>query len=206
MRERHLIDGFKGATGLIIFIMLASFGRWESSTCWVYLALHGSYGIFWVVKSRIFGDKNWDRFCTIKRGVLIFTGLLGYWVAPFLLMSSAREASPAYLAGCVALYAFGVFLHFVSDMQKWMWLQLRPGELLDQGLWARTRNPNYFGELMIYSSFAALSLHGLPWLIFSMIVIGEWIPNLLRKDRSLARYSKFVEYKKKSGLIFPKIS
>jgi hypothetical protein len=51
----------------------------------------------------------------------------------------------------------GVFLHYVSDAQKFFVLQLRKGVVQD-GLFARTRNPNYLGEVPIYGGFAVASL------------------------------------------------
>ena len=52
----------------------------------------------------------------------------------------------------------GVFLHYVSDAQKFFVLQLRKG-LIQDGLFARTRNPNYLGEILIYGGFAVASYH-----------------------------------------------
>ena len=114
------------------------------------------------------------------------------------------QAPPWYLGLCISLYTFGVFLHFASDMQKYMWLKLRPGELLTEGLWARVRNPNYFGELLIYLGFGA-ARHALAAgpaaRGYSCSVY--WLPNMRRKDASLARYPEFAEYKRRSKLFIP---
>ncbi len=110
-----------------------------------------------------------------------------------------------YLGLCVAIYAVGVFLHFSADMQKHMWLQLRPGHLLTEGLWAKNRNPNYFGELLIYAGFGLLAMHWLPMVILAAWVIFYWWPNMREKDRSLSRYPGFAEYKKRSALFIPGI-
>ena len=77
--------------------------------------------------------------------------------------------------------------------------------LLDGGLWARTRNPNYLGELCIYLSFALLSLHWLPFVFFGSVIAVEWVPNMRRKDKSLSRYADFAAYASRSGLLFPKL-
>jgi steroid 5-alpha reductase family enzyme len=60
-------------------------------------------------------------------------------------------------------------------MQKSVSLQLKPGHLITTGLWKRTRNPNYFGEFLIYSSWNLISAA-----IFGSVIICEWIPNMLR--------------------------
>ena len=205
LRERHVIDTFKGVTALFVLATMAVTGRLTSLTCWIYLAIHGTYGVLWMLKSRIFGDKTWEKRCTPRRFVMLVGGLSAYWAAPVLLALSYREAPPALLAIAVSLFGFGVFLHFASDMQKHMWLELKKGHLLQTGLWSRTRNPNYLGELCIYLSFAMLSLHWLPFVFFGSVIAVEWIPNMLRKEKSLSRYAAFGPYRMRSGLLFPKL-
>jgi steroid 5-alpha reductase family enzyme len=96
-----------------------------------------------------------------------------------------------------------VWLHFGSDMQKHMHLQLRPGTLLHDGLWAGNRNPNYLGELLIYASFCLLAQHWAPMAVLGLAVFAIWLPNMIKKDRSLARYPEFAEWKARSCLIIP---
>jgi steroid 5-alpha reductase family enzyme len=204
LRERHVIDAFKGATAPVVLALMGAYDAWERPTAWLYLALHGVYGVLWVIKSRVFGDASWERPLTPRRGLKLVAGLAAYWAAPWLLMSSGREAPAAALGAWVALGVFGVFQHFAADMQKHTTLRLRPGVLLTEGLWARTRNPNYLGELCIYAAFAGLSQHPLPWALFGAIILAEWVPNMRRKDASLARYPAFAEYKARTGLLLPR--
>ena len=90
-------------------------------------------------------------------------------------------------------------------MQKHVSLALRPGTLFTGGLWARVRNPNYLGELLIYLSFAALAQHWAPFVILALIFAVEWAPNMIRKDRSLARYAGFTEWRARSGILLPRL-
>ena len=87
-------------------------------------------------------------------------------------------------------------------MQKHMKLSLAPG-LITDGLWSRVRNPNYLGELLIYAGFSALAMHWAPFVVLALFVAVIWIPNMLRKDKSLSRYPKFAEWKKRSWLFIP---
>lgn len=203
MRQKFFIDSHKAATGLFVLFLMAVYDQWHNPTAWLYLALHGTYGILWVLKSEFFPDKSWDRRATWQLALITWGGLTLYWIAPWLLTSRGVQASPWYLGLCTSTYAFGVFLHFTSDMQKHMWLRLRPGELLKEGLWARLRNPNYFGELLIYLSFGLLAMHWLPVVVLAAFVLAYWMPNMLRKDASLARYPDFAEYKQRSRLFIP---
>ncbi len=113
------------------------------------------------------------------------------------------QAPPWYLGLCIAIYAVGVFWHFASDMQKTMFLKLKPEHLMTDGLWSRLRNPNYFGELLIYLGFGLLALHWAPLIVILLFVLIVWLPNMRRKDRSLARYPDFASYKARSKLFLP---
>jgi protein-S-isoprenylcysteine O-methyltransferase Ste14 len=92
----------------------------------------------------------------------------------------------------------------ISDAQKYYTLQLKPG-LIQAGLFSRTRNPNYLGEILIYLAYAMMSLHWLPYLVLSAWVFGFFLRNMLAKDKSLSRYPQHSEYRKKTGLLLPKL-
>jgi protein-S-isoprenylcysteine O-methyltransferase Ste14 len=203
VKQKHFIDSHKAVTGLFVLALMALYDQWQNPTAWVYLALHGTYGILWVLKSRLFPDKTWEQPATWRYAFIAWGGLTVYWVAPWLLTSRGVQAPPWYLGMCISVYAFGVFLHFASDMQKYMWLRLEPGKLLTEGLWSRVRNPNYFGELLIYLGFGLLAMHWLPILLLAAFVLVYWLPNMRRKDRSLARYPEFAAYKSRSKLLVP---
>ncbi|HET6150864.1 MAG TPA: DUF1295 domain-containing protein [Polyangia bacterium] len=202
-RERHVIDAFKIATGPYVLACMAAFHRWGSSAAWLYLGLHGTYGVLWVAKSRIFPDRGWERPLRPGRAAVLVLGLASYWLAPTLLLARGREAPPPLLGACVAMFGVGVFLHFAADMQKHVELALRPGQLFTGGLWRRVRNPNYLGELLIYSSFAALSQRLAPFVVLAVAFAIEWLPNMRRKDRSLARFPEFAAYRARTALLVP---
>jgi steroid 5-alpha reductase family enzyme len=130
--------------------------------------------------------------------------LAGDYVAPYLLISRHVTLTPSLIALVLAVYIFGIFLHYVSDAQKYYTLQNKK-RLIEEGLFKHTRNPNYLGEIMIYAAYAAMSMHWLPFLILGAWVFGFFVRNMLAKDKSLSRHPQFAEYKKKTGLLFPKI-
>jgi steroid 5-alpha reductase family enzyme len=51
----------------------------------------------------------------------------------------------------------------------------------EDGLFTRTRNPNYLGEILIYVSFAILSMHWIPFVVLGAWVFGFFARNMLRK-------------------------
>ena len=215
MKQKHFIDSHKGATCLWVLGLMWYYNNWNDTTAWVYLGLHGTYGILWILKSLTFGDKQWEQPTGIVYALMIWGSLSLYWIAPWMIISDTRilpmnfisttNTIPAwYLGLSITLYTFGVFFHFASDMQKHITLSLRKG-LITEGLWARTRNPNYFGELLIYLGFSMLAMDWIPLLALGAFVLFFWLPNMIRKDKSLSRYPEFAEYKKRSGMIIPYI-
>ena len=209
MKYKFYIDTHKGATFFYILSLIYFFNAFDNILAMVYLAIHGSYGFFWVLKSRIFPDKTWEVKVPLYYGFVIWFGLSLYWIAPWIIISetfydiNTESNINIIIVSSILLYAFGVFLHFTSDMQKFTQLKSKPGQLIDDGLFRLCRNINYFGELLIYSSFALLSMHWIPWVVLLLFFILVWAPNMLRKDKSLAKYDNFEDYKKGSKLFIP---
>jgi protein-S-isoprenylcysteine O-methyltransferase Ste14 len=203
MKQKQFIDSHKGVTALAIVTMMAIYRQWDNPTAWVYFGLHGTYGLLWVLKSRIFPDRSWEAETSLGYGLAIWGGLTLYWIAPWLLTSRGVHA-PAWLLGMtVSLHTWGVFLHYAADMQKHTALKLRPGKLITDGLMARTRNINYFGELLVYVAYALLALHWIPFLVLGLYLAIIWIPYMLRKERSLALKDGYKAYRKQSKFFLP---
>ena len=202
MKQKHFIDSAKGITFLIVLLLMAVYDQWANPTAWIYLALHGTYGLLWVLKSRFFPDRRWEQRTGWGYALVIWFGLSLYWIAPWLLTSQGVEAPSWYLGLCASLYAFGAFFHFSADMQKHTALKLRPG-LITDGLFSLCRNPNYLGELLIYLGFGLLAMHWLPLVVIGLFIAVVWVPNMRRKDRSLSRYPGFEAYKKRTKLFIP---
>ena len=204
MKQKHFIDSHKGATLVAVLGLMAYYDQWENRTLWLYLATHGLYGLLWIHKSISFGDKQWEQPTGIGYGLVIWVGLSLYWIAPWLIASRGFEAPPWVMGLAVGMFGLGVFYHFASDMQKHTQLALKRG-LITTGLWSRTRNPNYFGEFLIYAGFSALAVHWAPFAALAIFISAVWVPNMLRKDKSISRYPEFAEYKKRTGLFFPRL-
>lgn len=138
------------------------------------------------------------------RELVSFFVLSLYFLVPWLLVSSnAGTPEPWFVGLCVALTVFGVFWVFTSDMQKTTSPRLQPGVLITDGLWGIVRNPNYFGELLVYLGFVLLPWHWAPPLVLLFVVATEWLPRMRRKDRSLARYAAFAAYERRTKLLIP---
>lgn len=204
MKVATYINAHKILVVPIILGMMWFYQNW-STEAFIYLSIHGTYSLLWLIKHALYPDRRFDEKVPVGIGVVfIFLPLAGYYVAPYLLISR-HLTIPSYLIGLVLfLYIMGVFLHYVSDAQKYYTLQAKRG-LIQEGIFSRTRNPNYLGEILIYTSYAIMSLHWLPFLILAGWVFGFFVRNMLAKDTSLSRYQEFAEYKKRTGLVLPKL-
>ena len=203
MKIKHAINLHKGLTFLFVLGLMVAYQNFTIGP-WVYLALHGSYGFMWLLKDRIYPDKQWEEEMPIAMGAIVFLLLGLYWVAPFILISSGSEPSPPLIAAAISTNLFGVLLHYTSDAQKYYTLKYKSG-LITEGFFARSRNTNYLGEILIYLGFAMLAQHWLPFVILGGFVAGVFVPNMRKKDKSLSRYPEFEEYQANSGLLLPKL-
>jgi len=203
MKLKYPVNLHKGMTAPVVLGLMFYFQNFSTSA-WVYLGLHGSYGVMWLLKDRIFPDKQWEENVTRFYAIFVFVVLGFYWIAPFILISNGI-VTPSHLVGIsVSLCMIGVMLHFGSDAQKYFTLKYKKG-LITDGFFSRSRNINYLGELMIYSGFALLTARWVGFLGIVLFFIGAFIPNMFKKDKSLSRYLEFGAYKKKSGLLIPRM-
>ena len=204
MKLNQIINLHKGLTPFFVLGLMSYYENF-SLPAWVYLSLHGTYGILWLLKEKIFPDPYFKEEINILTSVTGFIFLGFYWVAPFILISSDKIVPNPIIALSISLNIFGVFLHFASDAQKYFTLKVNK-KLIDDGFFKNIRNTNYLGETLIYLSFATLSMSYIPFIILSVFFFIVFLPRMLKKDISLAKYDNFEIYKKKSGLIFPKLN
>jgi protein-S-isoprenylcysteine O-methyltransferase Ste14 len=201
-----VINVLKGATVFFIAALMLAYRNF-STAAWVYLALHGTYGLCWLLKHLAFPDPLWERRITFGGAFMSVALVLGpYWLFPFLLVSDVLGPRPGpslpLIALCIGLHTLGVAIMLSADCQKYFTLRVRRG-LIDDGMFRYTRNPNYLGEMMIYGSYALLVGHWIPWAVLAWVWIGIFLPNMLNKDASLSRYPGWAAYKARSGLLLP---
>jgi len=202
-----VINFQKGAT----FVFLGLLMWWYENTstaAWVYLALHGSYGLVWLLKDAHFPDPGWQNKVTIGGGLVAFFGVLfWYWVIGWLLISQPQTPTyplpgPIWLALCISLCVLGCVIMIAADAQKFYTLKYRKG-LISEGIYRRVRHPNYLGEIMIYGSFGLLAWHWLAAVILVAVWLLVFAPNMVAKEQSLSRYPEWQDYKKRSGWLLP---
>ena len=116
------------------------------------------------------------------------------------------------------VFTLGIWLHHTSDAQKYFVLRARKG-LITDGLFSMCRNPNYFGEMLIYGSYVGKTGSNLmpkisspisafswehpfwwwPALMQAIVWIFLFYPSWLAKEKSMSRYPEWAEYTSRSG-------
>jgi protein-S-isoprenylcysteine O-methyltransferase Ste14 len=196
-----LIDGCKGAT-LPVMLWLMWWTKNYSTTATLVTALHGSYGLLWCLKSKIFPDPQWNRKVTVLSAIVTCSWLVGYWGAGFLVIAGQLQLSPLRHGTAIMMYVFGVVLMMCADTQKYFMLSLRRG-LIVEGWFRRCRNTNYLGEMLLYASFAVLAQSLLYWTFLLATWTHVFLINIYWKELSLMRKEGWEQYSRTSSLLLP---
>ena len=167
-----------------------------------------------------------ERFDAIKpsftRFLMAWT-LQGLWV--FLTLAAAlgamTSAQPAPLGlvgfGGLAVWAVGFAIEVVSDRQKRAFRQdsANAGRFITTGLWAWSRHPNYFGEVVLWLGIALIAVPSLsgwqyvalisPLFVFLLITRVSGIPPLeARAEERWGDEPEFVAYKARTQVLIPR--
>ncbi|AXG76984.1 DUF1295 domain-containing protein [Streptomyces paludis] len=119
---------------------------------------------------------------------------------------------PVAYAGC-ALWAVGLFFEAVGDRQlaRFTADPANRGRLMDRGLWAWTRHPNYFGDFCVWWGLFLIVCDGgdpavaaatvVAPLVMSFLLIGGSGKRLL--ERHMADRPGFAAYTERTSGFFP---
>jgi len=114
----------------------------------------------------------------------------------------------------IVLFIIGFIFESVSDAQlkRFKSNPNNKGKIMDKGLWAYTRHPNYFGDFMIWMSYFVIMFHSFD-LHYAFAIIGtlmmgyllrfvSGVPLLEKRYQDNALYQ---EYAKHTPIFFPKL-
>ena len=227
-------EKFYDLTGSLTFISVTSiayFSLDNPSTIDTILYLYvivwaGRLGIF--LFRRIIKDGKDERFDKAKKKFFWF---LQYWMgqaawvvftagASILAILSPVEAELEVIAFIgIFLWWSGFLIEVISDYQKRKFRETSDPktEFISTGLWARSRHPNYFGEITLWVGMAVISLSSLsgveyvtaivsPVFVYFLLVKLEGVPMLERiADERYGELSDYQEYKANTPVLMMKI-
>ena len=191
----------------------------DSEAMWTYSVMHGSYGLLWFLKHCAFPDATFDRYQTVGSAVFLCV-LLGAYCVPAYLLSTGQcyhfdevleqweEPSKLRRYGSMLIYIFGISLTLAADCQKTTTLKyvIKRPYLINSGLFAYTRNPNYFGEILLYSSFATLTNHWLSYMtVIALPCLTIFPARMWLKEMSFRKKPGWTEYETRSNILVPRI-
>ena len=183
------------------------FDNW-SLGAWIYLALHGNYGLVWLIKDRTFPDIGFTRPTTQFSALVPWITVLGpyYLIGYWLIGGGEAQRNPSYerIFVAIQLYCLGVVFMVLTDAQKYLVLRERRG-LITHCMTGWGRNMNYVGEMMLYSSFGVLCQRTEVWLIFAYVWGIIFTMRMSLKEYSLSKKPDWPDYKAKTWFYFPKL-
>lgn len=137
----------------------------------------------------------------------VFLGMLPFWV-----VANHGERALNWLDGLAFIAGISaVTIQLISDRQLHQFLATRkPGQIIDSGMWGWSRHPNYFGELLFWTSLALFGLAAYPegwyWLILgavAMLAMFLFASIPMMEERSLERRPEYQRIINRVSMLIP---
>lgn len=170
---------------------------------------HGEDGRYAAWRRRFGRHWWWWSFFQVfmMQGVTVWLWSIGLIGA----VAAGAQALGWQHALAVVLFAVGFYFQAVADLQLERFKARRTDRsmVLDTGLWALTRHPNYFGEAVVWWSFAALGLvHPWGWVALACPIYVTWFMSAgsatPMQDRYLAKTKPaYADYMARVPTFFP---
>ncbi|MDQ8200748.1 DUF1295 domain-containing protein [Pelagicoccus enzymogenes] len=210
---------------LLAYLTAASQG--PRSTLLLALILIWAGRLGWFLFSRIHKSGKDGRFDAMKPSFIRFGAawtLQGLWITFTAAAGLASIASPrapeldgfAIAGGLVWLAGFSV--EAIADWQKKRFKSdpKNEGRFIQEGLWSRSRHPNYFGEIVLWSGIALIAFpslegweHGTllsPVFVAILLCKVSGIPLLEeRSDKKWGGQEDYENYKRNTPMLVPKL-
>ena len=199
------LDARSVILGLMVFIWALRLGSF------LFMRIHkaGKDGRFDVIKN------CFVRFLAAwtLQGLWITFTAAAAWTA---IASNYKEPLGWYAAIGILLWLVGIAIEVVADRQKSQF-KANPenkDKFIRIGLWSRSRHPNYFGEILLWSGVAVITipvLQGWQWIVLSspifvtLLLTGvSGIPLLeKRSDDKWGGQDEYEAYKKSTPVLVP---
>ena len=153
---RPTLNIMRGLIFVWIYYLMFTFKNY-SDVMWLYLLMNGSYGICWLIKDLFFPDIAIRPKSAVGSHIILILILMAYSCIPLPLAMGFgyKKISTVRMVSIGLVYLTGMVLMMVGDYQKYK--AHASGKMATTGLFKTSRNPNYLGELLNYTSFAMLT-------------------------------------------------
>ena len=177
---------------------------------------------------RVRNDGKDVRFEKAKKHFFWF---LQYWMGQALwvsltacaaiiaILSPEEDTLPVLAIVGMALWLSGFAIESISDYQKRVFRkENNPSEaFIHTGLWARSRHPNYFGEITLWTGIAVIALNTLTGIEYITLISPVFVyilltrmsgVNLLERiaDERYGHLEEYQRYKRNTPVLVPKLS
>lgn len=204
-----LADGY-GARALLLALLTTIWG--VRLTVYMAWRSHGKgedprYGSW----RREYGDRFW----IVSLFNIFLVQALFLWVIALVMQFGQTAATPAHLTWLDGLGTLIWLTGFAFEaLGDWQLARFKAnpenkGKVMDRGLWAFTRHPNYFGETLIWWGIfvIVLSTPGSLWTIISPILITVTLVKItgiaLTEKTILEKRPQYREYIRNTSAFFP---
>ena len=205
--ELTAINTAKLLTIVLLLALAATLGVRDMRQV-VYLSLHISYCLWWLLEQWMFPERAkqlfTDRVGPLRFGfALLFIGVL-YSLPGLLAFLNPAPISFAAVALALGLFSFGSLINASADVQK-MTAKAMGADLVADGIWRRVRHVNYLGDLLRYLSFAVVAGSGWAYLVPALVLL-IYLQRIDQKEtRMAAKYPRFAAYQQRSARLLPGI-
>ncbi|MCW1969612.1 MAG: DUF1295 domain-containing protein [Anaerolineae bacterium] len=177
--------------------------------------------------SRIKRAGKDDRFDELKPSFFRFLNvwtIQGLWVtftmaaALVAITSSTRQPLDAFAVIGLIVWGIGFAFEVIADAQKQAFSAdpANKGKFIRSGLWARSRHPNYFGEIVLWVGVAIIALpvlQGWQWValispVFVALLLTRvsGVPLLEAKaDKKWGGQKDYEAYKQATPVLIPRV-
>lgn len=204
-----LADGFIGRRALIAILV----------TVWgMRLSIYLGWRNWGAGEDRRYGrwrKESGGRFWFVSLFKVFLLQAVFLWTISIVLQYGQFAPTPGRFSGLdilgMSVWAIGFFLEVVADGQLTRF-KAKPdneGKVMDRGLWAYSRHPNYFGEFLIWWGFflMTLSTDNSWWTVVSPLVITAVLLKMTGiplTERSIVDHRPaYREYIERTRAFFP---
>ena len=191
-------EKFYDLTGSLTYLTLIAVACWFSAPLDLRSTIVAALVAIWALRlgsflfRRISADGKDVRFDKIKTNPLRFLmtwTLQGAWViltaasALVIITNNARPPVDVFMTIGVAMWVAGFLIEVVADNQKSAFRKVpeNKGRFINTGLWALSRHPNYFGEILLWSGITVVSLPLLSGWQWATIISPFFVTFLLTR-------------------------